>query len=117
MPQRESFLEQFFRAAPIADTCLVRLLPDSVLWQAAANQLFESTSDLPTEAVLGMMSSLRDISTRMLSAPAVRPNHVRLYALERLVEILLVNSHRVQVESSAIPVCPSPVRHNCLPGG
>lgn len=66
---------------------------DLAILSAAASQLFECTRDMSREAVVSLLSGLRDVSVRNIPTSAVvQP---KLFALNRMVEVLLYNIHRI----------------------
>ncbi|KAK9810126.1 hypothetical protein WJX72_005196 [[Myrmecia] bisecta] len=68
---------------------------DLAILSTAANQLFQSTSLMSTEAVVSMLSSLRDVSAKSIPLATQAAGPPRLYALGRMVETLLYNMHRI----------------------
>lgn len=71
---------------------------DLVILAAAASQLFECTRDMSREAVVSLLSGLRDVSLR--NVPAAGTSTVvgqapKLFALNRMVEVLLYNINRI----------------------
>lgn len=70
---------------------------DLNILSTAANQLFESTSTMSAEAVLDLVAGLREASRRALSSVVPPPGGglPKLYAVGRLVEVLVLNSHRL----------------------
>lgn len=68
---------------------------DLTILGTAANQLFECTSQMSTEAVVDLLSALSDVSLRELPAQA-SVGQFRLNALNRMVETLLYNLERLQ---------------------
>jgi len=68
---------------------------DLAVLAGAANQLFENTANMSTDAVVALLSALADVSLKSL--PQQLPiGGVRLYALNRMVDTLLHNLFRVQ---------------------
>ena len=71
---------------------------DLVILGAAASQLFECTRDMSREAVVSLLSGLRDVSLRNIPAAfttAVGQQMPKLFALNRMVEVLLYNINRI----------------------
>jgi hypothetical protein len=71
---------------------------DLVILGAAASQLFECTRDMSREAVVSLLSGLRDVSLRNIpaaSTTAVGQQMPKLFALNRMVEVLLYNINRI----------------------
>lgn len=66
---------------------------DLAILSAAASQMFECSRDMGREAVVALLSGLRDVSMRNL--PSVGVVQPRLFALNRMVEVLLYNFHRI----------------------
>lgn len=69
---------------------------DLAILSAAASQLFECTRDMSREAVVALLSGLRDVSMRNIpTATAAVGQAPKLFALNRMVEVLLYNISRV----------------------
>ncbi len=69
---------------------------DLVILAAAASQLFECTRDMSREAVVSLLSGLRDVSLRNVpSAGGAVGQAPKLFALNRMVEVLLYNIGRI----------------------
>jgi hypothetical protein len=69
---------------------------DLAILAAAASQLFECSSGMSREAVVALLSGLRDVSVRNVpGAGAPLGQAPRLYALNRMVEVLLHNIARI----------------------
>ncbi len=64
----------------------------------AANQLFETTSHMSTDAVVSLLSALAEVSARSLPSSST-VDKPRLAALNRMVETLLYNLYRIQVRT------------------
>lgn len=62
--------------------------------QSAISQLFETTSNMSTEAVVSLLSALGEVSSRCLPTQATVAEP-RLSALARMVDTLLYNLWRV----------------------
>eukprot|EP00887_Chlorella_sp_A99_P002554 scaffold6.g2554.t1 len=66
---------------------------DLTILAAAASQMFECSRDMSRGAVVSLLSGLRDVSVRNIpAASVVQP---KLFALNRMVEVLLFNIHRI----------------------
>ncbi|KAL4423762.1 hypothetical protein ABPG75_001063 [Micractinium tetrahymenae] len=69
---------------------------DLVILAAAASQLFECTRDMSREAVVSLLSGLRDVSMRNIPAISGAVGQApKLFALNRMVEVLLYNIGRI----------------------
>ncbi|EIE25629.1 hypothetical protein COCSUDRAFT_83636 [Coccomyxa subellipsoidea C-169] len=68
---------------------------DLAILSVAANQLFESTSYMGTETVVDILAGLRLVSNRALPSAAQLPGQPKLFALSRMVDVLLFNLSRV----------------------
>ncbi|BDA41918.1 Protein MON2 homolog [Coccomyxa sp. Obi] len=68
---------------------------DLAILSVAANQLFESTSNMGTETVVNILAGLRLVSNRALPSAAQLPGQPKLFALSRMVDVLLYNLTRV----------------------
>lgn len=69
---------------------------DLVILGAAASQLFECTRDMSREAVVSLLSGLRDVSMRNIPAAGGAVGQApKLFALNRMVEVLLYNIGRI----------------------
>lgn len=68
---------------------------DLAILSTAASQLFESTRDMSTDAVISIMSALREVSAKMIPEAAKQPGQPKLYALVRMVEVILTNLQRI----------------------
>lgn len=70
------------------------LSSDLAILSAAASQLFECTRDMAREAVVALLSGLRDVSIAHMPH-AAQVSQPKMFALERMVEVLLFNIHRI----------------------
>jgi hypothetical protein len=70
------------------------LSSDLAILSAAASQLFECTRDMSREAVVALLSGLRDVSIAHMPH-AAQVSQPKMFALERMVEVLLFNIHRI----------------------
>eukprot|EP00884_Botryococcus_braunii_P011071 jgi/Botrbrau1/19966/Bobra.0059s0082.1 len=68
---------------------------DLAILSTASNQLFESTASMSTDAVIAMLTSLREVSAHSLPAAAQAPAQPRLFALQRMVDVVLHNVGRI----------------------
>jgi len=69
---------------------------DLAILAAAASQLFESSSDMSREAVVSLLAGLRDVSLHNIPANSGAVGHgPKLFALNRMVEVLLYNTRRI----------------------
>ncbi|DBA68408.1 TPA: hypothetical protein ACH3X2_013711 [Trebouxia sp. C0005] len=68
---------------------------DLAILSTAASQLFESTRDMSTDAVISIMTALMQVSIKMVPEAAKQPGQPKLYALVRMVEVVLTNLQRV----------------------
>ena len=50
---------------------------DLAILSTAASQLFESTRDMSTDAVISIMSALREVSAKMIPEAAKQPGQPR----------------------------------------
>ena len=71
------------------------LSSDLAILGAAASQLFECTHSMSREAVVALLSGLRDVSLAHLPQTARASGPPKMYALNRMVEVLLYNVHRI----------------------
>jgi len=70
------------------------LSSDLAILSAAASQLFECTRDMSREAVVALLSGLRDVSIAHMPH-AAQVSQPKMFALERMVEVLNFNVHRI----------------------
>lgn len=70
------------------------LSSDLAILSAAASQLFECTRDMSREAVVALLSGLRDVSIAHMPH-AAQVSQPKMFALERMVEVLIFNIHRI----------------------
>lgn len=70
------------------------LSSDVAILSAAASQLFECTREMSREAVVALLSGLRDVSLGHLPH-AAQVSQPKMFALGRMVEVLLFNVHRI----------------------
>jgi hypothetical protein len=69
---------------------------DLAILAAAASQLFECTHDMNREAVVSLLSGLRDVSMRHVPGSGTTVGQApKLFALNRMVEVLLYNIGRI----------------------
>lgn len=68
---------------------------DLAILAVAARQLFESTREMATDAVVSILVSLRVVSARTLPQAAQQPGAPKLFSLARMVDVLLYNLHRI----------------------
>ncbi|KAK9811035.1 hypothetical protein WJX73_008056 [Symbiochloris irregularis] len=68
---------------------------DLAILAVAARQLFESSRDMATEAVVAILMGLRTVSMRSIPHAASQPGTLKLFSLARMVEVLLYNLHRI----------------------
>ncbi len=67
---------------------------DLAILATAANQLFDATRDMSTDAVVSLLSALSEVSAKSLPAAASVATP-RLAALSRMADTLLCNLHRI----------------------
>ena len=67
---------------------------DLVILAAAASQLFQATANMDRAAVVALLSGLREVSISSIPISA-QLSQTKLYALDRMVEVLLHNVSRI----------------------
>ena len=68
---------------------------DLAILSAAASQLVECTRNMSRRAVVSLLSGLRDVGVRNIASGTPASRMPKLFALDRMVEVLLFNTGRI----------------------